>query len=351
MWVAHRNSGISADGLSKEIANYRSNGVFEEDCAAFRSIFEVQKHPKMMLMDVSPGNFRCTVRNYVLDIGTLKCLSCVLPLHKTMTELFLYNAGMSNQAVDLLSTTLPRCTSLVKVHLDYNPLEDPSVFAQILAVNMPARSVSLRGNDLREAGAVAVARALAENTWIQTLNLFGNQIGDRGGAEIVNKLRFNTMLKSLSLSRNACANETLIGLVDTLTGSEVSVDAKAEYHRYASRLTELNKCIASGKKMKTKYGEDIPPNIEEIPLFGSIVTVDHADFVTGNRVLEMINLSSNEVTEDGASLAVKKLSRQPAGGLEFELSKSTWEINITNNPIEHERGVKLSRVCRDRIVF
>lgn len=353
MWLAESNEGISLDSLSSEIAVYKSKGNFREDYAELQSIFQVQGHPKLNLTELGlTENVQCSIRNHVLDTGTLKCLICLLPLHQNVTELYLYNVAMSRFAVNLLSTTLPRCVSLMKLHIDYNRLDDPSVFAKILAVNMPARSISLRGNDLRDAGAISLAQALAKNTWVQTLNLFGNQIGDRGGTAIVSKLRYNTMLKSLSLSCNACADGTFIGLLDTLTGCEISGETKADYHRYASRVTELNKLIASRKKTKAKSTEEIPPNVEEIPALRSIFTVDQVDFFPGNHVLEMVNLSCNDITDKGASLAIKRLSRQSVCGLESQpLPQSTWEIMLANNQIRQDLGGSLSHSYSNRIYF
>jgi len=280
-------------------------------------------------------SYQCSVRNHVLDIGTMKCLRYLLPLHITVKELFFHNAGMSHDTVDL----------------DYNPLSDPTIFAKILALNMPARIVSLRGNGLGDAGASAVAEAIASNTWTLSLNLFDNQIGDRGGAEIFNKLRYNIMLKSLSLSKNKCGDESFVALLDTLTGFEMNEQIKAEFLEHKSQLTDLNKYITSGRKSKAKAGAFIHPNNEEVPLLESIFTVDEVEFIKGNSFLEIINLSNNMITNKAARSAMAILDMKPDRSPELRLSAALREMNLSRNAINEELGARLSMASRERIII
>ena len=266
--------------------------------------------------------------------------------------MFLYNAGMTAEAIELLATTLPKCATLEKVHLEYNRLpENPQLFAKFLAENVPARSVSLRGNCLRNSGAIAVADVLARNTWVLTLNLFDNNIGDEGAAAILTKARYNTTLKTLSLSNNKGGDDALHALVTTLVGGPIEDPAKAEYNEHATRLLDLNKAISTGKKPKAKPGELPPPNIEEVPLLENLVSVDGVDYARGNRILEIVNFSNNKVTNTGAVDVVALFNRDSIDGLDFKFSKSVREVNLTRNSIEEDAGLRLAAVSDDKIVL
>lgn len=385
-WRADDNEGVSLESVSKEIAAYKPGGTFAEDYAAFVQLLQVVAHPKVGAVAIAkPGdkaegdegeekaeNSRVGVRNHVVDVGTAKCLSCVLPLHLTVTELVFYNCGMGLEAVELLAATVPRCLTLEKVAVEYNPLPraeapapdaeapgdeaapapDPAcVFARFLAENVPARAVSLRGDGLGDGGARAVADALARNTWVLTLNLFDNGIGDAGGAAVVGAARYNTMLKTLSLSNNACGDGTAAAAAATLVGGPVDDAAKAAHEAALGRLADLNKAIASGKKPKAKPGELLPPNVEEVPPLEPLVSAGGADYARGNKALEILNLSNNKISDDGARAALAAFSREPVDGLDFKLAAAVREVNLTRNGIDDDVGVELARVSEDKVVL
>lgn len=272
------------------------------------------------------------MRNYEVDIGTMKCLRYLLPLHLSLKELSFHNAGMSSGTISLLAATLPLCVSIFKLQIDYNPLSDPTIFSKFLAANMPARTLSLRGNGLRNLGACAVADAIAWNTWTLTLNLFDNQIGDKGGAAIFSRLRYNVMLKSLSM----------------LIGSEINELEKAEFIEHASQLIDLNKYIMSGKKLKPKAGALLPPNDEEIPLLENILTVNQVDIIKGNRFIETINLSNNKITDKAARAAIEAFQVRPDLP-ELGMNASFREMNLSQNGIDNKLGIKLSLASRERV--
>lgn len=288
------------------------------------------------------------MRNYEVDIGTMKCLRYLLPLHLSLKELSFHNAGMSSGTISLLAATLPLCVSIFKLQIDYNPLSDPTIFSKFLAANMPARTLSLRGNGLRNLGACAVADAIAWNTWTLTLNLFDNQIGDKGGAAIFSRLRYNVMLKSLSLSKNKCGDGSFKALLDMLIGSEINELEKAEFIEHASQLIDLNKYIMSGKKLKPKAGALLPPNDEEIPLLENILTVNQVDIIKGNRFIETINLSNNKITDKAARAAIEAFQVRPDLP-ELGMNASFREMNLSQNGIDNKLGIKLSLASRERV--
>jgi len=267
----------------------------------------------------------------------------------TLTEIVFYNTGMSCEAVDLFARTLPCCTAIVKMTLDYNPLDDPTSFAKFLAENVPARTISLRGNRLGNTGAIAIAAAIATNTWVLTLNLFDNQIDDEGGMAIVNRVRYNIMLRSLSLANNKCGDKCFATLIDTLLTSEVDEKGKIEVAAYASRLEELNKSISSGKKLKAKPSKALPPNIEEVPLLES-VTINQVHFLKGNNILKSINLSNNTISNAGARHAIEALTKKNVTGLNFELDDFSFDITAVRNKIDREHSAELFQISDSRIL-
>jgi len=99
--------------------------------------------------------------------------------------------------------------------LDHPSLESLS-FEQNLISDRGARAVgkllnghaprlqhlNLCNNDVRPAGALAVAHALCKNTTLQSLNMRLNHIGDDGGQAVCKALLKNVTLKTLDLESN-----------------------------------------------------------------------------------------------------------------------------------------------------
>jgi hypothetical protein len=80
------------------------------------------------------------------------------------------------------------------------------------------RTLSLKGNGLRDAAAKAIGSALQSNTTLSTLNLYHNSIGDGGAAEIFQALRLNRSVRSLNLGLNQITEASVTSvLAEALT--------------------------------------------------------------------------------------------------------------------------------------
>ncbi|KAH8091629.1 hypothetical protein JL720_5941 [Aureococcus anophagefferens] len=378
-WRADDNEGVSLESVSKEIAAYKPGGTFAEDYAAFVQLLQVVAHPKVGAVAIAkPGdkaegdegeekaeNSRVGVRNHVVDVGTAKCLSCappahrtrgrrrtraaragVLPLHLTVTELVFYNCGMGLGAVGLAATVAVEYNPLPRAEApapdaeapgdEAAPAPDPAcVFAWFLAENVPR--VSLRGDGPATA-ARAPSRTRSRATRGSSRSTSSTTASATPGGAVVGAARYNTMLKTLSLSNNACGDGTAAAAAATLVGGPVDDAATAGRHKRAN--------FPTSKAPIAAMFHSLPPNVEEVPPLEPLVSAGGADYARGNKALEILNLSNNKISDDGAraalaAFAAPALSRraraggrardagEPVDGLDFKLAAAVREVNLT----------------------
>ena len=139
---------------------------------------------------------------------------------------------------------------------------------------------------------------------LAVLNLFDNGISEPGAKAIADAVKVNVGLKSLSLCANKLSGRSAVDFARALTKYALDGDAGvAAYEGHRARIDELNKAIAGGKgKGKDKGGKKMFNTVEVTPL-GAVFEDDGAKCAPGNRVLEFLNISSNDLDDEGASEA------------------------------------------------
>ena len=238
------------------------------------------------------------------------------------------------------------------------------------------RSLSLKGNGIRDPAASRIGEELASNSTLATLNLYRNKIGDAGGSAIFQALRLNRTLRSLNVGQNQIGDDSVKGLSEavselTLTHKEIVMrrkvllssegqEALAAHaaaasgsahdrdggkksskpggkgnHAHASakggkkdRVPSAGKRAKSGKPSASKggkggksrgdggdegLGEVEPPSN---PLLEVPRAVGHSWIIPGNRMLVNLNLSRNNVGDAGIAalqLAVQLQGNYPGG--------------------------------------
>jgi hypothetical protein len=93
--------------------------------------------------------------------------------------------------------------------LDRNPMISELNYPSLIAEDSSLRILSLRGNNITDPGAKALAYALKQNRSLLSLNLFDNRIQKTGAEAIGESLRVNTVLQCLSLAKNYLGDEGL----------------------------------------------------------------------------------------------------------------------------------------------
>jgi len=244
------------------------------------------------------------VRNTQVDMPTLQLVIYLVtqPDLCNLTTLDFYNAGLSFTQISMLAEALPT-TRLQKLSIDYSPVQESvdskgqTIFAAIIGEDSPIRAASLRGNQITDRGAVAIANAISKNTRCVTVNLFDNEITDVGGTAIVDSLKINTTVNSISLSNNRLGPATLVAFGELLTRYELTpavAEARAEA---VNRINLFNKHVAEIRK---KQKDQTLPGPQPLPELPEVEQVEGTTYVKGRPNLFVVNLGANHFDDESA---------------------------------------------------
>ncbi|XP_041951538.1 dynein regulatory complex subunit 5 isoform X1 [Alosa sapidissima] len=136
---------------------------------------------------------------------------------KTLRVLRILQSKVDNEKCRLLVSYLLDHPSLQDLDLSHNLISDRGARAVGKLLNRSRlRSLNVYDNQIRGAGAEALAYALAKNTSLLTLNLRLNRLGDEGGQAIAQALTKNQTLVNLHLGANQLTEPTAIALSQAL---------------------------------------------------------------------------------------------------------------------------------------
>ncbi|XP_048849258.1 leucine-rich repeat-containing protein 71-like isoform X3 [Brienomyrus brachyistius] len=176
------------------------------------------------------------------DELTMQALSKILPSLGNLQRLHLWRAGLTEQTLTSLKTTVSLCLSLRTVVLEGNPLPDQA-FHILIAEDSPLTHLSLRNNCLGERGAHLIGAALSTarvaNRSLQYLSLAFNSIGDVGAKHIAQGLRLNRTLLCLSLAYNCIGDAGAAYLAEVLGPFALTHEEIVERRRQMSKWNSL----------------------------------------------------------------------------------------------------------------
>ncbi|KAG8507538.1 Leucine-rich repeat-containing protein 45, partial [Galemys pyrenaicus] len=184
---------------------------------------------------------RLDLATHSLTVDTCRALGRLLQSEALLTELVLSDCMLSEEGATLLlqglcTNSVVRCLdlkgnnlraagaealaallrqnkSIESLTLEWNSLgawEDAfATFCGALAANSTLRQLDLRNNQISHAGAAQLALALPRNAHLQQLDLRWNNIGLLGGRALVNCLPGNKTLRRLELAGNSIPSDVL----------------------------------------------------------------------------------------------------------------------------------------------
>ena len=199
---------------------------------------------------------------------------------------------------------------------------------QSMRCNDPQLTVAnFVNSEIDDACVQMLASALHENTQLIDLNLARNDFGDDGGKYLVAMLRHNSTLRSLSISQNKAGLSTIQALHamledsgnSTLTALDLGFltflenDPGEEEGRLAVNLKcEIAQFLVRNHEKHVKNKEaDIE---EEFTLclsgqgLGDYGAIQIAQFLMSCGSLRSVDLSSNDIEDDGAEALLSALS-------------------------------------------
>ena len=145
--------------------------------------------------------YKLEIRGYKLSLAMSDVFNTISNSMNNLVEINLYNCRLNEQHISFINNLMV-LGSLRIVSIDRNPLVPEAAHASLLAEWSCIRLLSLRGNNIGNIGAKAIALALKSNRILVSLDLFGNKIQKYGAAGLAEALKDNNVLQSLNLGKN-----------------------------------------------------------------------------------------------------------------------------------------------------
>eukprot|EP00049_Salpingoeca_infusionum_P015176 m.291639 g.291639 ORF g.291639 m.291639 type:complete len:571 (-) comp15828_c0_seq3:2376-4088(-) len=232
-------------------------------------------------------------------------------------------------------STPSRPVQLSSTVLDVTPSLSPCAsWSQLLMSTVPQftclsddvpenllQSLSLRACQLGDEEVKHLSQALATHPHLTSLNLYGNHITDVGVGHLTQALRTNRSLKSIDLSSNHIKGASLGALAEVLTEFVLTFEEVRERRLALLSAPASASRPPTGTRGKGKKGRDQTSakkstlkrsksaskqpvqQEEETTVHPFLVEArkvpgTHDWMVAGNRILSLLNLSSNQITSD-----------------------------------------------------
>lgn len=193
------------------------------------------------------------------------------------------------------------------------------------------KHLCLRGCKLNDFDAIEISKIIEKSSTIISLNLFGNCITDEGGKAIAKALRTNQFLQSLSLSMNLITDETVIELCESLKPKitedeeEYNIIREKVFNFYGMKPPKRKQKLSIQALNEWENSVEITKATKKNPI---------STFkIPGNNHLKNINLSINQITDDGAKCFIDAL----------KFNTSVFRISLSNTKVTEEILIEIGK--------
>ncbi|KAI8820107.1 uncharacterized protein EV422DRAFT_578899 [Fimicolochytrium jonesii] len=248
---------------------------------------------------------RVEIRGWKVRVEIVEVLASVVPASGTISQLVLWNCGLTAQHIPPLSTP-SLLTTLRSLTLDQNPLIPDVHFADLISEDSQIRYLSLRSNNIGDPGAKAMAEMLKGNRALVSLNLWDNRVGAEGAEALAEALKVNQVLASLSLGSNRVGDDGAVAIAKALSNILLPHDEIA-LRRKAMELDKQRKEQEEDPIVKKQKG-------------GRALNSGGANGATGrnssakmgNRITSSENIINNPPKKDAAAPDTKSKTKGKA---------------------------------------
>ena len=204
-----------------------------------------------------------------------------------------------NNIRDLGAVALARAIKIQKtvtsIDLRDNSIGDAGAmaFADALDFNTTVQEINLSENNIGDEGAVALANAIQVNRNVQQIHLSKNNIGDAGAVALADAIKINTTVQEILLSENYIRDEGAVALADAI-----------KINRNVQQIHLSKNNIGDEGAMALAYAMKINRTVQQIHLSNKMISdagaVALADAIKTNWAVQQIHLSNTMISDDGA---------------------------------------------------
>ncbi|KAK4780274.1 hypothetical protein SAY87_016380 [Trapa incisa] len=316
---SNRSFGIDAARVAGPILASVKNQLNELDLSDF-----IAGRPETEALEVmnifSSALEGCVLRYLNLSNNALgeKGVRAFGPLIKSqydLQELYLMNDGISEEAAKAVCELLPSTERLRILHLHNNMTGDE--------------------------GAIAISKIVKRSPFLMDFRCPSIRVGSEGGIALAEALKSCTQMKRLDLRDNMFGVEAGLALSKTIP---VFLDLTEIYLSYLNLEDEGAESLADALK-------ESAPSLEVLEMAGNDITAGGArvlaSCIGSKQFLTKLNLSENELKDEGAILIGKALEEGHGQLVEVDLSTNAIRragVRVVAQAVVQKPGFKLLNI-------
>lgn len=267
-------------------------------------------------------------------------LATAIQRNSSLQEISIKGSLLGDEGAQVLADALRRREGVKTVAVDFGnndiSKEGAEAIAELIKASPDLKEINLYGNNIQSAGTIAIAKAFQGMTKdegsalaLEVLDLGGNDIGPEGVKVLAEALKHAPKLKTLELGNNPIGADGVKALVDVFKHDQVAVEnLKLSFCSIGDRagpeaLADLLMYNQSTKVVDIR-GNKLGPNGAKWIAKGFR---EH-----GNQNLKELDLSYNEIKDEGAVALANALKNNMGGACDLRLG---------NNEITREGQIAL----------
>ncbi|KAG9157000.1 hypothetical protein Leryth_009047 [Lithospermum erythrorhizon] len=292
---SNRSFGIDAARVAEPVLSSLKDQLTEVDLSDFiagRSEDEALDVMKIFSSALEGCKLRyLNLSNNAMGEKGVRAFGNLLKSQRSLEELYLMNDGISEEAAQAVHELIPSTESLKVLHFHNNMTGDE--------------------------GAVAIANIVKNSSLLEDFRCSSTRVDSEGGIALVEALGLCSYLKKIDLR-------------DNMFGVEAGLALSRVISRF-SNLTEiylsyLNLEDEGSIALATALKESVP-SLETLDMAGNDITVEGAPAlaacIVAKQFLTVLNLSENELKDEGALLIAKALEEGHGQLNEVDMSSNS----------------------------
>ena len=356
------HNSISDDGVVAISEYLKSNNTLQELNVSYNRISNngiinigkaLQVNIMLQILDISHNNI---LDDGVVAIGKVLQSNYMITTNETVTNqgstqncilqiLDISYNKISSKGIVALGKCLRNNSTLQKLTISWSDYRTP------LLLNGTEKLCDLSKKCLENIEIILVSGFLFHNDKVQKLNLSHNNISDDGAVVISEYLKANITLKELNISNNKITNNGIIKIAEaikantTLSLLDISMNNMARSTEIVATLSDHLKHNNTLQVLGISWSDSKTPlilngtnklcNVSK-KWFGNIGTILVSGFLFHNNIVQILDLSHNNISDDGA-VAINEY---------LKANTTLIELNISNNSINSYGIIKIAEAIK-----
>ncbi|KAL8143133.1 hypothetical protein V2J09_016165 [Rumex salicifolius] len=317
--LSNRSFGLEAANVVKPILSSLKSQLEEVDLSDF--VAGRPEEEALEVMNIFSSCFEdsklryLNLSNNALGEKGVRAFGSLLKSQGNLEELYLMNDGISEEAAQAVNELIPSTEKMKTLHFHNNMTGDE--------------------------GAMSIAEIVQRSPLVEDFQCSSTRIGSDGGVALAQSLGNCPHLKKLDLRDNMFGVEVGVALSKVMQGFGNLTEV---YLSYLNLEDEGAQALALAMK-------DCTPSLEILEMAGNDITVeaasDLASCITSMQCLTKLNLSENELKDEGAVVIAKALERGHEQLCEVDLSTNKIRrvgVRVLAQAVVNKPGFKLLNI-------